>query len=322
MSHNYVNLMNEYGKNQIPFLFVIDFLGEKPLVIPLNEAKNENILFYINGKANYKKQYFKNENLLLNAFPIKFTEYKKQFDLVHKAIMRGDSYLTNFTCETKIESNYNLKELFYRAEAKYKLFFQNEFIVFSPETFVKIKDNKIFSYPMKGTIDATIPNAENIILTNEKEKAEHYTIVDLIRNDLSRIATNVQVSKFRFIDKICTSHGELLQVSSEISGNLPNNFASQLGDYFYSLLPAGSISGAPKNKTMELIKQAENHNRGYYTGVFGYFDGKELDSGVMIRFIEKKKEGLVYKSGGGITHQSNPEDEYSELIKKIYVPLY
>jgi len=87
------------------------------------------------------------------------------------------------------------------------------------------------------------------------------------------------------------------------------------------LLPAGSISGAPKLKTLEIILETETYNRGYYTGVFGYFDGINLDSCVMIRFIENQNERLIFKSGGGITMMSDLDSEYRELIKKIYVPV-
>ena len=86
------------------------------------------------------------------------------------------------------------------------------------------------------------------------------------------------------------------------------------------MLPAGSISGAPKKETIRIIKESEIDDRGYYTGIFGVFNGKELDSAVMIRFIEKNDTGYVYRSGGGITFLSQIEKEYEELIKKIYVP--
>lgn len=174
---------------------------------------------------------------------------------------------------------------------------------------------------MKGTIDAALPGAENLLLNNEKELAEHYTIVDLIRNDLSMVAKNVKVDRFRFIDRIKTHRHELLQMSSEISGELAENYMERIGDIFFSMLPAGSVTGAPKKKTLEVIREAEQYDRGYYTGVFGVFDGSCLDSGVMIRFIEKVREGLLYKSGGGITTRSHFEEEYQELIEKIYVPL-
>ena len=88
------------------------------------------------------------------------------------------------------------------------------------------------------------------------------------------------------------------------------------------LLPAGSISGAPKKKTVEILKDIENEPRGFYTGVFGIFDGENLESAVMIRFIEQQGEKLYFRSGGGITSMSNPEEEYKEALQKIYVPVY
>jgi para-aminobenzoate synthetase component 1 len=174
---------------------------------------------------------------------------------------------------------------------------------------------------MKGTIDAAIPGAEKMILDDVKELAEHVTIVDLIRNDLSQVATQVEVARFRYLDEIKTVDKKLLQVSSEITGILPGNYLSCLGEIFVKLLPAGSVTGAPKPKTLEIIRQAENEERGYYTGVFGYFDGERVDSGVMIRFIEEIDGKYFYRSGGGITTQSVVEKEYQEIIDKVYVPV-
>ena len=96
-----------------------------------------------------------------------------------------------------------------------------------------------------------------------------------------------------------------MQVSSEVAALLPDNWRDSLGTLLNSLLPAGSISGAPKPKTVEIIRTAEGYERGYYTGICGYFDGENLDSGVMIRFIENQNDQLVFKSGGGITARSN-----------------
>jgi len=138
---------------------------------------------------------------------------------------------------------------------------------------------------------------------------------------LSLVADQVQVKKFRYIEEVSANDIQLLQVSSEIEGTLPENWQNILGDIFDKLLPAGSICGAPKKKTIEIILEAENYPRNFYTGVFGVFDGKNLDSAVMIRFIEKNENGLFYKSGGGITHKSDAESEYKELIQKVYVPI-
>ncbi|MEY3208487.1 MAG: hypothetical protein RL064_518, partial [Bacteroidota bacterium] len=185
--------------------------------------------------------------------------------------------------------------------------------------FIKINNQKIYSYPMKGTIDAHLPNAEETILNDVKELAEHATIVDLIRNDLSKVAANVKVDKFRFYEKIETQNGMLGQVSSEISGNLHANYTNHIGDILFDLLPAGSICGAPKAETEKIIFDAEQVARGYYTGIAGYFDGENLDSCVLIRYLQQNN---IYRSGGGITFQSEATKEYQEMIEKVYVPIF
>jgi para-aminobenzoate synthetase component 1 len=110
-------------------------------------------------------------------------------------------------------------------------------------------------------------------------------------------------------------------VSSQISGDLPENYINNIGDIIFKMLPAGSVSGAPKKKTLEIISNTENYQRGYYTGIFGYFDGKNIDSCVLIRYIENENGQLIYKSGGGITFMSEAGKEYDEMLKKVYVPI-
>jgi len=100
------------------------------------------------------------------------------------------------------------------------------------------------------------------------------------------------------------------------------DYNNNIGDIIYKLLPAGSITGAPKKKCIEIIDEVENYDRGYYTGVMGIFDGTNLDSCVMIRFIEKTDNGYYYKSGGGIRIDSNMDHEYEELNDKIYIPIH
>ena len=202
------------------------------------------------------------------------------------------------------------------------MLYKNEFVFFSPETFVEVADNEIFTHPMKGTIDAAKENAAEILKNDVKEKAEHYTVVDLLRNDLSMIADDVKVNEFQRIDFIRTKQKNLYAMSSEISGKLKPEFQGKIGSLMQTLLPAGSILGAPKPKTLEIILEAETYNRGFYTGVCGWFDGKNLDSCVMIRFIEKENDKLYFKSGGGITHLSKLADEYQEMKNKIYVPVF
>jgi len=316
-----IELMNEFGRKKIPFLFIIDFEIKYPIVIKLSEVDPNKILFKVNQNKNYESQGRLEKELVFKKFPVAYKQYLKAFNLVMNNIKSGNTYLCNLTFPTRIETNYNLKELFDIGEAKYKLYYNDQFIVFSPECFVRIENGRIYSFPMKGTIDASIADAREKILSDEKELAEHITIVDLIRNDLSIVATNVVVEDFRYIEEIATNQKNLLQVSSKISGVLPDDYHSKIGDIIFSLLPAGSISGAPKKKTVEIIKEAETYQRGYYTGIFGIFDGLTLDSAVMIRFVEKVGNQYYFKSGGGITFMSDPESEYRELIDKVYVPI-
>lgn len=311
--------MNHFGAAGIPFFFLTDFKCKKIELFNFNEIEQEEILFNIQGFKNYDDAPAITEEWHFQKNPIPFTEYQKGFDLVKKHILAGDSYLVNYTCATPISTDLSLREIFYLSKAKYKVFYKNKFTFFSPETFVKMADGKISTYPMKGTIDASLPNAEQQILNDKKETAEHHTIVDLLRNDLSQISRNVRVERFRFIDEIKTNGKHLLQVSSEITGDLPDNWKNKIGDILKKMLPAGSISGAPKKKTMEIIEMAENKPRGFYTGIVGLFDGNKLDSGVAIRFIEKTKNGMYFRSGGGITCFSDPILEYQEMIDKVYL---
>jgi para-aminobenzoate synthetase component 1 len=173
---------------------------------------------------------------------------------------------------------------------------------------------------MKGTIDASVENAKEKILSDEKEMAEHIMVVDLLRNDLSIVAKNIQVEDFRYIEHLKTGNKELLQVSSKITGQLPDEWRDDFGNIITALLPVGSITGTPKRSTIQIIESIEDYDRGFFTGIFGYFDGKDFDSAVMIRFIEKSDEGLIYKSGGGITIESDSRSEYQEMLDKIYIP--
>jgi para-aminobenzoate synthetase component I len=314
-------LMNHYGKTGIPFLFIVDFELKKPIVLRFDELSSSDVILDIPGFTNSSAIDEKKKEFEFHPYPMSFELYQSAFLKVLDHIYNGNTYLLNLTFPTRITCSLDVNEIFYRSKAKFKLLLKDKFVVFSPEIFVRIVGHTILSYPMKGTIDASIPNAEERVLSDKKEQAEHATIVDLIRNDLSMVATDVTVEKYRYIDRITTHNKSLLQVSSRIAGRLPMDYNNRIGDILFRLFPAGSVTGAPKNKTIEIIKEVENYDRGYYTGVFGYFDGSRLESGVMIRFIENINGTLFYKSGGGITAYSIVESEYQEMIDKVYVPL-
>jgi len=312
--------LNEWGHHKVPFLFLIDFEMKKPRAWRLDEVDADELLYSMHHVTNSPLT-IKPSLTGLQKNPGSLEDYKTKFESVYKSLQYGDSFLTNLTVRTPIQVTQPLQDIFLATHARYKMWLKDQFLFFSPEIFIQIRDGKIYSFPMKGTLDASIPDAKNKLLQDKKEMAEHVTIVDLIRNDLSHVATNVSVARFRYIEEIVTKEKTLLQVSSEITGELPRDYVAHLGDIVVALLPAGSISGAPKPKTTEIIRTAEGGERGYYTGVAGYFDGTNLDSGVAIRFIEQEGNTFYYRSGGGITTQSNVEEEYKELLDKIYVPV-
>ena len=130
----------------------------------------------------------------------------------------------------------------------------------------------------------------------------------------------VSVDKYRYIDVLHTNKGDILQTSSEISGKLSTGYQKHIGNILDAMLPAGSITGAPKDKTMEIIHEAEGYDRGFYTGVMGIYNNGELNSAVMIRFLENDGIGTYFKAGGGITSKSDCRKEYEEVLQKVYLP--
>ena len=307
-----INIAAEQKK---PFLFAVDYELSKCIFIE-NPLMQQDILWRVGDYTNTKNDRIK-RGTFFNIKPMNFEEYSKKFNYVRNHLLKGNSFLANLTIKTEIKTDYSLEAILRLSNSKYALYIKDKLVCFSPETFVKIENGVITSNPMKGTIDGNIENAAQIILDDYKESAEHYTIVDFIRSDLSRVSSEVKVEKLRYIDTLKTSNGDILQVSSLISGRLSSD---KLGDIIFKLLPAGSISGAPKQSTVEILEQAEGESRGFYTGVFGYFDGENLDSAVLIRYIEKDNDKLFFRSGGGITINSVCDDEYNEALKKIYLP--
>ena len=415
MKQEIIDKINRLASQDEPFLFVINYQGDKAFIRLLSDINPEECLFDFEGRGNLshvwketwkeeilKKEIWKEEisETTWQIEPPHYEDYERSFNIVKSNIMAGNSYLTNLTCRVPVSCNLPLEEIFHRAKGKYKLLLRRKrnqaedkahlkeepqnkdylkeeaqnkahlkeepqnkahlkeenieenltpFVCFSPETFVRIKGGRIYSYPMKGTLDASLPNAEKLLMEDQKEAAEHATIVDLIRNDLSRVAEDVRVDKYRYVDVLHTNKGDILQTSSEISGRLPEDYPHHLGEILDAQLPAGSITGAPKDKTMQIIHEAEGYDRGFYTGIMGIYDQGELNSAVMIRFIEeetspvdfetdgeknfKAKEGkasegkepkasrkLYFKAGGGITSKSDCRKEYEEVIQKIYLP--
>ena len=318
MKQEIIDKINRLASQDEPFLFVINYQGDKAFIRLLSDINPEECLFDFEGRGNFsharketlKEEILKKETLKEETSettwqiePPLYEDYERSFNIVKSNIMAGNSYLTNLTCRVPVSCNLSLEDIFHRAKGKYKLLLRRKrnltpFVCFSPETFVRIKGGRIYSYPMKGTLDASLPDAEKQLMEDRKEAAEHATIVDLIRNDLSRVAENVRVDKYRYIDVLHTNKGDILQTSSEISGRLPEDYPHHLGEILDAQLQAGSITGAPKDKTMQIIQEAEGYDRGFYTGIMGIYDQGELNSAVMIRFIEEETSPVDFETDG------------------------
>jgi len=307
------------GAARRPFVFVLSYDKRRIIVQPLDRMDGT-ILYKLESWRNYPVKP-RTRDYAFEKFPGAFAEYQAKIERVLDRIRAGDTYLLNLTCATPIRTDLSLEEIFRYSRAKFKLYLKDHFVCFSPERFIEIQGDTIATYPMKGTIDADLPDARARILADTKEMAEHVMIVDLMRNDLGIVGTDVRVERFRYVDRVRAGDKDLLQVSSRITARLPSDWRDHIGTLLDHLTPAGSITGTPKRSTVEIIEQIEGYDRGFYTGVFGLFDSRELRSGVMIRFVEQTPEGLVYKSGGGITLDSDARSEYEELVDKIYLPI-
>ena len=319
--------LNVYGAAEEPFFFVISFDQQEGYCVPLHQIDSSPLSFVFPGNrtgsmAIPQKLYPFSRPAFTLRHTLSYSEYEKQFARVQKELALGHTFLLNLTQQSEVISHFSLAELFSLSKAKYKVWLKNKFVSFSPETFIRInKQGDIATYPMKGTIDANSPDAAALLLNNQKELAEHHTIVDLMRNDLSQVAKNIAVRRFRYLEKLTTERGAIYQTSSEITGRLQTKYRYKIGDLLTRLLPAGSISGAPKSTTLKIIKETENYQRGFYTGIAGLYDGKSLDSCVLIRYLEWQKGKYFYKSGGCITAYSDPQAEYQECLQKIYLPI-
>ena len=315
-----IRRMNSYGDARIPFLFLIDYEMKAIRLFPLDRM-SDTVLYDFSAAENPTSGKGGNSSFVFRKFPMPFEEYNKAFETIQKHIHAGNTFLANLTFSTPIETSLTLSDIYHNSFARYKILVKDEFVCFSPEAFITIKEGIISTFPMKGTKKGISSESEKELLADRKETAEHNTVVDLLRNDLSMVASGVKVNRFRYIDRIVTHEGDLLQVSSEITGELPGGYQSRIGEILFTLLPAGSITGAPKKKTVDVIREAEKADRGYYTGVCGVFDGNNLDSAVLIRLIENFNGVLRFRSGGGITFLSEARAEYDEMNDKVYVPI-
>jgi len=166
-----IERMNDWGKMKKSFFFMTSFDQEENLVLDEQMVKQAGIHCEMPlwKSGSYKKAVNLPSPLIFEKEPLSQQEFAESFDIVKKHLNFGNSYLVNLTKPSKIQTNLSLEQIFHYSKAPYRLWIENKLVVFSPEIFIKAGNGKISSYPMKGTIDANIPNAQNIILQNKKE---------------------------------------------------------------------------------------------------------------------------------------------------------
>ena len=188
----------------------------------------------------------------------------------------------------------------------------------SPETLVKLEDGVLHTFPLAGTRPRGKTDAEDLelekgLLADEKELAEHNMLVDLGRNDLGKISKfgTVKVEKLHSIER----YSHVMHIGSTVRGEIRDDFDAF--DAVSAVLPAGTLSGAPKIRACQLIGELENNKRGIYGGAIGYIDFTgNLDTCIAIRIAYKKNGKVFVRSGAGIVYDSVPEKEYQECINK------
>lgn len=266
-------------------------------------------------------------NFVLNPIPrISFEEYTNAINTIKNEIANGNTYEVNYTYDFGISFTGNDFELFQSLIAKqktaYNFYLKNQYdtvLSFSPELFFKLKNKHIITKPMKGTIKRGITQEEDkkfidFLQNDEKNRAENVMIVDLLRNDLGRIAKtgSVKVSKLFEIE----THKTLHQMTSQIEADLRDDIT--LFDIFKAIFPCGSITGAPKISTMHIIKKVEKGRRNIYCGAIGIISPEETVFSVPIRILQKnnQEENFKYHVGGAIVWDSNTQEEWEETITK------
>lgn len=314
-------LMNRCGARRRPFLFAVNFEMTEGLFAE-NPLACSSVGFSVNGVGNREGMAGKSGSgaALLEARPMEFAEYARRFGTVRRGLLRGDSFLANLTVRTPVVSGLSLEEIFMRAEAPYLLYVPGRFVCFSPERFVRIAGGRIATNPMKGTINASVPDARQTILNDPKETARTQYRRGFAAERPEHPCRPGTCGAVPLHRPYC--HTPRRHPAGEFRDSRPpaGRVRGADGRHPFRYASRRFGIGGPKSSTLRIIREAEGEPRGYYTGVFGYFDGQTLDSAVLIRFIEEEQGRMYFRSGGGITAYSDCRSEYEEVIEKVYLP--
>lgn len=323
--------------NLMLFHKVIAFDNERQKIVLITNIKTDDL------ETNYNKAILELEEMkqLINRgekapeLPLKLksefvplfdeTEYCKMVERGKRYIKEGDIFQVVLSNRLEAEMEGSLLDA-YRVlrvsnPSPCMFFFSGgdgEIAGASPETLVKLEQDKLYTFPLAGTrprgrTEEEDKELEKELLGDEKERAEHNMLVDLGRNDIGKISRvgTVQVEKYMSVER----YSHVMHIGSTVSGIIREN--KDALDAVDAILPAGTLSGAPKLRACEIINELEDNKRGIYGGAVGYisFTG-DLDTGIAIRLAFSKNGKVFIRSGAGIVADSVPEKEYRECIQK------
>ena len=327
-----INIKEKSPENEIPLIQYAVYQN----IIAINHFNNEAYIFchsfedenniaeieQLLQNKNFASFSFKKENEVISNLTDE--EFKRNVTLAKKHCLRGDVFQLvlsrRFSQEFKgdefnvyraLRSINPSPYLFYFDYGNYKIFGS------SSEAQIIIKDNVAEIHPIAGTFKRTGNDEEDAQLAKKltediKENSEHVMLVDLARNDLSRNCNEVQVEKYKEVQFF--SH--VIHLVSKVTGKLKNsnNFMNLVANTF----PAGTLTGAPKVRAMELIEEIEQTNRSFYGGAIGFMDFKEnFNHAIMIRSFLSKNHKLYFQAGAGIVESSTEENETQEVYNKL-----
>ena len=262
-------------------------------------------------------------NKIIDVPDIKY--YNQIIAKIKNYLKSGEVYQINYTQPISLEligKEFDLYlSLLKTANPSYSAYLNlnsKTYLSMSPENFFTKINHKISSYPIKGTrmrsnVDSEDINLKIELMNSEKDKAEHLMIVDLIRNDLGKICQygSIKVNDLFHVKSFNTVH----HMVSDINGTLKDNINET--NIFEALFPGGSITGAPKQRAIEIIDQIENYSRGLYTGAMGIISNNgDMIFNIAIRTLTLDNQKVEYPVGGGIVWDSTASDERQEAIQK------
>jgi len=316
---------------------VIAFDNYRQKIVLIVNIKTENIESeYENGKIQLEKlkaliksgQYGQSVNANINSgFNALFTkeEYCQMVNKAKDHIKEGDIFQVVLSNRFQADFEGSIFDT-YRVlrtinPSPYMFYFSGsnlEIAGASPETLVKLHDGKLFTFPLAGTRPRGATDDEDIalekeLLKDEKELAEHNMLVDLGRNDLGKISKFGTIAVTQYKSILRFSH--VMHIGSTVSGEICEGKTGL--DAINAVLPAGTLSGAPKIRAMQIINELEQNKRGIYGGAIGYLDFTgNMDTCIAIRIVYRRNNKVFIRSGAGIVADSNPESEYQECMNK------